>query len=72
MKYAGDGATLTIDISPKKIIFSDDGVGIAKKELPFIFEKFYQGKSEKTGDASSRGIGVGLSIIKKILDAHDW
>jgi len=35
-------------------------------------EKFYQGKDEKSGDIKERGIGVGLSIVKKILDAHDW
>jgi len=45
---------------------------IKAKEIPFLMEKFYQGKDEKSGDIKERGIGVGLSIVKKILDAHDW
>ncbi len=72
IKYAGINTTLTIDISSKKIIFSDNGSWISKKEVPFLFEKFYQGKKEKTGDIRLRGIGVGLSIVKKIVEVHDW
>lgn len=71
-KYAGKNTTLTIKITSKKIIFSDNGKGIAKKELPYLFEKFYQGKKEKTGDIKSRGIWVGLSIVKKVVDSHNW
>jgi signal transduction histidine kinase len=71
-KYAWNNKVLTITISSNKIIFSDNGQWIAKKEIPFLFEKFYQGKKEKTGNISLRGIGVGLSIVKKIISAHDW
>jgi signal transduction histidine kinase len=37
-----------------------------------LFEKFYQGKKEKSGDISLRWIWVGLSIVKKIISAHGW
>jgi signal transduction histidine kinase len=47
---------LHISISRGKITFKDNGKGIAKKEIPFLFEKFYQGKKEKTGNISVRGI----------------
>ena len=72
IKYAGKKATLSIKITSKKITFSDDGEWIAKKEVPYLFEKFYQGKKEKTGDIKSRGIWVGLSIVKKVIEAHNW
>jgi signal transduction histidine kinase len=53
-KYAGESTVLSIYISGDKIVFSDNGKGIAKKEIPFLFEKFYQGKKEKSGDISLR------------------
>jgi two-component system sensor histidine kinase BaeS len=71
-KYSGSSTVLNIDISSGKIVFSDNGQWIAKKEIPFLFEKFYQGKKEKTWNISLRWIGVGLSIVKKIVSAHGW
>lgn len=71
-KYAGENTTLTVLIESDRVIFQDNGSGIAKKELPFLFETFYQGKKEKTWNSSERGIGVGLSIVKKILTSHGW
>ncbi|MDA9128916.1 HAMP domain-containing histidine kinase [Candidatus Gracilibacteria bacterium] len=71
-KYSGNATTLTIAISGNMLTFSDNGNGIAKKEIPLLFEKFYQGRSEKTGDSAIRGIGVGLSVVKKITEAHGW
>lgn len=45
----------------------DTGVGIPEKDIPFIFNRFYQARlREKT----SGGAGLGLAITKKILEAH--
>lgn len=71
-KYAGDNTILSISISAKSIKFTDNGKGISKKELPLVFEKFYQGKEEKTGNIKTRGIGVWLSVVKKIIESHNW
>ena len=46
----------------------DSGVGIAKNEIPLIFEKYRQLASGKT--SKSLGTGLGLSICKKIVEAH--
>ncbi len=46
-----------------KIIIMDNGEGIAPDDLEMIFERFY-----KTSD--SGGMGLGLSIAKKIIEAH--
>lgn len=72
LKYAGKDTTLNIDISSKKIQFRDNGNGVSKKDVPYLFEKFYQGKKEKSGDIRVRWIGVWLSIVKKIVEVHGW
>lgn len=51
-----------------KISVSDNGTGIRPEDMPFIFERFYQGKDSKTGDY--QGAGLGLSICKYIVEAH--
>jgi len=51
-----------------KIHFKDDGIGIPKEKLNDIFERFYrvdESRSKGTG-----GIGVGLTIVKSIVDLH--
>lgn len=50
-----------------EIIVSDTGVGIPKKDLPFIFQKFY--KVSRPG-TETPGTGLGLSIVKQIVDLH--
>lgn len=73
LKYAGKHTTLFISFSEKntlyRIVFEDNGRGVSHEHIPFLKEKFYQADRVKTGDIQSRGIGVGLSIVSKILDA---
>lgn len=71
-KYSWTNTTLSIHISATKIDFTDNGNGIAKKEVPFLFEKFYQWKKEKSWSIEVRWIWVWLSIVKKIVESHDW
>ncbi|NVM57363.1 MAG: hypothetical protein HWN51_04525, partial [Desulfobacterales bacterium] len=46
----------------------DNGIGIPPEDLDRIFEKFYRIKTERT--KSIGGSGLGLSIVKGIVDAH--
>ena len=51
------------------LIFRDDGNGIPKKEIMFVREKFYQVDKSRSS-SNDRGIGIGLSIIEKIVSLH--
>ena len=46
----------------------DSGVGIDKKDVDHIFETFYRG----TNSRKEEGMGIGLSVVKSIMDTHGW
>jgi len=52
------------------LLFHDQGVGIAKKEIAHIFDRFY--RVDKAFSRTNGGTGLGLSIVKMILDLHDF
>ncbi len=55
----------------QKIAFvsiKDDGHGISKKDLPYIFDPLYRGTNSRRED----GKGLGLSIVKTVVDSHGW
>jgi signal transduction histidine kinase len=50
-----------------RIAITDAGVGIASEHLPRLFDRFYRVPS---GDAAAPGFGLGLSIVRDLVDAH--
>lgn len=71
VKFTNPGGRITIFVRLRKneleAIISDTGVGIPKKDLPYIFQKFY--KVSRT-DNSLPGSGLGLALVKQIIDLH--
>ena len=53
--------TINVDIK-------DNGIGIPENEIPMIFDRFYRAKNS---GKNIKGTGIGLSIVKTIIDRHD-
>lgn len=51
-----------------QIEFEDNGKGISAKDLPYIFDRFY--RADASRNSSTGGSGIGLSIVKKIIEDH--
>lgn len=73
IRYTNNGGNIYISAYKEneniKIHFKDNGIGIPKENLNYIFERFYrvdESRSKNTG-----GIGVGLTIVKSIVDLHN-
>ena len=71
IKYNKKGGSINIDLTKDKdfasIIVSDTGIGISKKNMPNIFDRFFRVDKART----ERSTGLGLAIVKGIVRAHE-
>lgn len=72
IKYTGEGGWVNVilDQNDEYIVLSveDNGVGISQDQLPFIYDRFY--RVDKARSKSIPGSGLGLSIVRWIVEAH--
>jgi signal transduction histidine kinase len=72
IKYspAGSHVEITANCHENQVVIQikDNGIGISKEDLPYIFEDFYT-SSDKNKE--ERGSGVGLALTRRILEAHN-
>jgi len=70
-KFTPDGGDITVRLSEAstgiKIQITDTGIGIAAEDQSYIFERYKQADSST---AKKKGMGIGLAIVKKILELH--
>jgi signal transduction histidine kinase len=68
---AGGSVQVCVERQRDTIIFhvADTGIGIAPEHLPHLFERFY--RVDKARSRALGGSGVGLTIAKAIVEAHD-
>ena len=70
-RHSAKGGTVTVGARAAsrgfvEIYVSDDGAGIAREDLPHVFDRFYRSKDETAGS----GAGLGLAISREIVRAH--
>ncbi len=75
-KHGADGRWIGVSVGAEKgrgrtvvrVTVSDRGRGISAAELAHIFEPFYRG--QHATDAQVHGNGIGLSLVRRIVEAH--
>jgi signal transduction histidine kinase len=70
VEHAPQGGTLSIAFSENplftEIVVADNGKGIPKEDIPYIFNRFYKGKG-----ASEESVGIGLAIANSIITSQN-
>ena len=73
IKYSVGGGQVKVDVVRNdghvRITVADRGIGIDRDELSQIFQPFVRGR--RAIDAQIRGAGIGLSVVKRVVDAHN-
>ena len=65
IKYNKRGGTISIELKPNLLFISDTGIGIADDKIPYMFDRY------KRFNKSEGGFGIGLSIVKKIVNEYN-
>jgi len=68
IKYSPYGATITVALKEGSLCIENSGQGISEVDMPHIFERFYRAKEVR----HLAGHGLGLSLVKVILDLHNF
>ncbi len=72
-QYTPPGGRIHVSVRPvpegMRVSFVNTGQGIAAEDLPYIFERFY--RADKSRSRDHGGAGIGLSIVKELVEAHD-
>ncbi|KMJ57423.1 histidine kinase [Bacillus sp. LL01] len=72
LKYSSAGSTTTIQLNKNGkecfLTIQDGGKGIPEEEIPYILDRFY--RLEKSRSRLTGGVGLGLSIVNELVEAH--
>ena len=72
MRYTEPGGTVRLALTAApgeaRMVVADTGIGIPPADLPYVFERFF--RSDRARRAYSGGSGLGLSIVRWIVEAH--
>ncbi|WP_053970121.1 hybrid sensor histidine kinase/response regulator transcription factor [Mangrovimonas sp. ST2L15] len=75
IKYGKRGGKILLSLSEEKdgviVKIEDDGIGISKKDLPHIFERFYQSENSKNNQNIVTGSGIGLSLVNELVQMQN-
>lgn len=72
INYSPEGTTVTLALSETDkygvLEVRDEGIGLAKEEIPRVFERFY--RVDRARSRNSGGTGLGLAIVKHLIEIH--
>ena len=72
IKFTPSGGSIKVELKARgqevEVVIRDSGIGIADKDINRIFERFY--KADQARNSRVGGSGLGLSLVKKIIDIH--
>ena len=72
LRYTKDDSCILLYAQEKsdciELVIEDCGIGIEEKDIEHIFDLFYRG----TNSRREEGMGIGLSVVKNIMDLHGW
>jgi two-component system sensor histidine kinase GlrK len=74
LKFSSEGGIVKVVMKPDlnsgtlEVSVSDGGPGIQAEDLPYIFERFYQGRTK--AKQAAPGSGLGLALAKNVVEAH--
>ncbi len=73
IKYSRDGGiigvSMTCDAAKARVSIKDDGIGIAARDLPYIFDRLY--RADPARNRNNGGAGLGLALVKWVVEAHN-
>jgi signal transduction histidine kinase len=73
LKFTPKGGEVKVEVrndgTDALLIVQDNGIGIPPSEVPKVFERFY--RVEKSRNRKLGGSGIGLTIVKKLTQAHE-
>lgn len=75
IKYTLAGGEVSVELrvtetNEAEFIVRDSGIGISAEQLPRVFERFYRADEPHSSGAPRRGSGLGLSIVKSLVDRY--
>lgn len=70
VKYSRESVLIKVKADADSIMVSDDGIGISKEDIPYIFDKFYRVSSGDRYEVG--GYGLGLYYVRQIAALHGW
>ncbi len=79
LRYTSAGGAVSVDLSRTEdkstgrsllVSVADTGQGISAEDLPYIFNRYYQGT--RAAEKRAGGSGIGLAVVKELVEAHQW
>lgn len=75
IKFTPDGGAVNVSLQEEddyaRVAVADNGIGIAAEFLPNVFELFNQGDAPSAPGQRRPGLGIGLSLVRELVVAHD-